>query len=226
MNYFLIKALSNSDLTALARAYNALPDNRAELEDIFNFGSLVDGMLSEPFKVDYFRGALLQYDGPRIVYEPAIFAQAEELAKVCKRDPVIAHILRQMVGQYIFVRNLTFEYEADLYTIKSKCKFDAYGKLLAMSADYKTTACTSKKQFREAIDFFHWDRQGAFYMDLGKVNRHWIIGISKKTGEVFKHAIERGDATYSRGRDKYVKWAYRWQLLNLDAFVNNLIISI
>lgn len=216
--YWDIQAVSNSDLTALARAYNAVPDNRAELEDIFNFGSLVDAMLSEKHRVDYWRGTLQDDRTGYIQYTSEIFMQAQQLAEACAKDPVIAHILRQMIGQYIFVRSLGFDYEGDTYTIRGKCKFDAYGKALEMGADYKTTSCTSKKQFREAIEFFHWDRQGAFYMDLARINKHWIIGISKKTGEIFKHAIQRGDEVYLRGRAKYSHWAYRWDLLGMESF--------
>jgi len=213
MNYYERPEVSNSDLTALARIYNALPDNRAELEDVFNFGSLVDAMLSEEFKVDYHRRTLQEDDGRIIQYDPDTFAQGRDLARLCRRDPVIASILSQMVGQYIFVRTLHFDYQGEEFQIRARCKFDAFGKALSMGADYKTTACTSRKQFRDAISFFHWDRQGAFYMDLAGIDRHWIIGISKKTGEIFKHAIQRGDETYLAGRAKYCYWAHKWKLL-------------
>lgn len=213
MNYFSRPEVSNSDLTALARNYNALPDNRAELEDIFNFGSLVDGMLTEDWRVNPLRLTLRQDYGDDLVYEADVFLQADLLARSCKRDPVISSIIKQMVGQYVFIRTLGFSYEGEELEIRARCKFDEYGKSLSMGADFKTTSCASRKQFREAISFFHWDRQAAFYMDLAKIDRQWIIGISKKTGEIFKHAIQRGDETYLAGRAKYSFWAYRWKLL-------------
>lgn len=221
MNYYSRPEVSNSDLTALARLYNALPDNRAELEDIFNFGSLVDAMLSEEEKVDFHRGTLREDGGRIIQYEADIFEQAYNLARHSRKDPVIGAILKQMVGQYIFIRRLAFEYEGEELEIRARCKFDAYGKSLSMGADYKTTSCANRKQFREAISFFHWDRQGAFYMDLARIDRHWIIGISKKTGEIFKHAIQRGDPVYLEGKAKYSLWAYRWKLL-IEPFTLNL----
>lgn len=213
MNYYQRPEVSNSDLTALARQYNAVPDNRAELEDIFNFGSLVDAMLTEDWRVDHFRGQLHEEGGQIITYDPDTYAQAVRLADGCKKDPVIAAIIKQMVGQYVFIRSLGFTFEGEDLEIRARCKFDAYGKSLSMGADYKTTSCTSRKQFREAISFFHWDRQAAFYMDLARIERHWIIGVSKKTGEIFKHAIQRGDETYNVGRIKYSFWAYRWKIL-------------
>jgi hypothetical protein len=54
-------------------------------------------------------------------------------------------------------------------------------------------------------------------MDLAKIDTFWIIAISKKNGQIFKHAIKRGDPTYESGRRKYSLWAYRW-LLFVDSF--------
>jgi len=161
--------------------------------DIFNFGSLVDAMLSEEFRINPLTLTLRQDIGPDIVYASDIFLQADRLADRCKKDPVIAEILKRMIGQYIFIRSLGFTYEGEDLALRARCKFDAYGKALAMGADYKTTA--------------------AFYMDLARIEMFWIIGISKVTGEIFKHAIRRGDAVYLAGRAKYSFWAYRWKLL-------------
>lgn len=219
-NYWNIKALSNSELTALARAVNALPDNRAELEDVFNFGSLVDAMLTESWKVNRIERTLLQDDGFYLEYSAALFDQAVRLVEYCRKDPVISMIVKHMIGQYIFVRSMQIDFKGYSCVVKCKCKFDAYSKLLRMGADYKTTSCTTEKQFIEAIDFFHWDRQGAFYMDLGKIDKHWIIGISKPTGKIFKYAIERGGEAYERGKNKYCKWATRYDMLGLDAFAD------
>lgn len=213
MNYYDRPELSNSDLTALARMYNALPDNREELEDVFNFGSLVDAMLSERHRVDFALRELTEDGGRVIRYSPAVFTQAERLATLAKRDPVIRALVENAVGQYVFIRTIVFDFEGEEYAIKSRCKFDAYARPLAMGADYKTTACTSYNQFKNAISHFHWDRQAAFYMDLARIDRHWIIGISKKTGQIFKHAIERDDETYKVGRAKYCYWAAKWATL-------------
>lgn len=213
MNYFDLPEVSNSDLTALARACKGVPDNRDELEDIFNFGSLVDAMLTEDHKVGYKTRTLLQDDGSLLFYTEVIFAQAEKLADNLRKDPLVSQFLRVMKGQYVFVRSLRFIYHDEEYVIRARCKFDGYAKLFKTGLDYKTTACTSQKQFNAAIDFFHWDRQAAFYMDLAGIDRHWIIGISKKNGKVFKFAIQRGDEVYNRGRSKYAFWAYRWLIL-------------
>jgi hypothetical protein len=220
LNYFKLPAVSNSDLTALFKLFYGIRDNSDELEDIFNFGSLVDALLTELFRVDIYQRSLTQEDGTVIYYEPTVFMHAQHLADNCRKDPLVLRLLDASAGQYIFMRTLQFEYEEESYSIMARCKFDLFSKKFSTGVDFKSTACATRKQFKAAILHFHWDKQAAFYMDLAKIDRHWIIGISKKTGEVFKHAIERGDPFYESGRAKYTRWAYYWTLL-IDPFVTN-----
>lgn len=212
MNYYRRSEVSNSDLTALMRVYYGKDDISEELEGVYAFGSLVDAMLTEPLKVRTIDMTLTEDDGNVIQFSYDDFVQATIMANRARKDPIIAAIIKHMAGQYIFVRTLRFQYEGEDLALRCRCKFDQFSKAMKMGADYKTTSCTSLKQFREAIPHFHWDRQAAFYMDLARIDRHWIIGISKKTGEVFKHVIERGDLLHTAGVAKYSFWAYRWKL--------------
>jgi hypothetical protein len=213
MNYFDLPEVSSSDLGALKREYYGLPDNREQLEEIFNFGSLVDAMLTEREKLDYLTLGLRQENGFYIYYTYDTWRRAEVLAEAARKDPVIGRMLDWMVGQYIFRRTLSFDYQGDEYKIRARCKFDLLAKKLLTGLDFKTTACTTQKQFEESIDFFDWDKQASYYMDISKNNYHWIVGISKKNDKIFKYAIERGDAMHKRGADKYSVWAYRWVTL-------------
>jgi hypothetical protein len=205
--YFSLPEVSNSDLKELRRLYNvaALRD----LAKVFGFGSLVDALLTERWKVDFTR-CTLNDDGREISFASADFALALRLVEYLQADPLIRLFLDTMVGQYIFRRTLKFTYEGDEYQIRGRCKFDLFSRVHRFGLDFKTTACTTLKSFRESIEFLDYDQAAAWYMDLAKIDRFWIIGISKKTGEIFKYAIERGDETYERGRAKYALWAYRW----------------
>lgn len=207
VNYYALPEVSSSDLGELERLFYNRP--RPDLEQIFAFGSLVDAMLTEP--------ALLlsmtyqMRDGNRLVdFDVATWRLAETLASNLRTDPIIARLLPFSRGQYIFRRTLEFAYEGEAYKIRSRCKFDLLARAFSMGLDFKTTSCTSQKQFEEAIAFFDWDKQGAYYMDIARIDRHWIAGVSKKTGKVFKYVIERGDETHKRGQEKYSIWAYRW----------------
>jgi hypothetical protein len=216
-NYYLLPAVSCSDLKSLLLAFYAVPDRREALQDTFNFGSLVDAMLTEPHKVDHKRKALIEDTGNVIYFDEVTFRSALKLAEAMRKDPIVAQLLAVSAGQYVFTRRLSFEYEGDIYEIPARCKYDLFSKPFRTGADFKTTACTTLKAFRESIDFFYYDMGAAWYMDLAKIDTFWIIAISKKNGQIFKHAIKRGDETYESGRRKYSLWAYRW-LLFVDSF--------
>lgn len=208
--YFLRPEVSNSELLALRRAYYSVPD--PDLEQVYRFGSLVDAMLTEDGRVDYILHQL--HDDDEIInYTGAEFVLATSMVDACKVDPVIRAFIEGGRSQHIFIKTIGFTYDGEEYQIKGRCKFDSIKKSIKTGADYKTTACTTRKACLAAIDYFNYDQQGAWYMDLAGTDRHWIIFISKKTKQVFKFAIERGDAVYEQGRRKYSFWARVWLML-------------
>jgi hypothetical protein len=209
-DYFSLPAVSNSDLKELKKAYYA--ETPRDLAAVFAFGNLVDAMLTERVKLDL-RGLGLWENGRLTVFTFEAWQLAKTLAEAIKNDPVVKLLLPTLLPQYVFVKTLSFTYEEQAYQILGRCKFDGYSKRVATGADYKTTACTTLKAFRESIEFFDYDQGAAWYMDLAKIDRFWLIGISKKNGQIFKHAVQRGDETYNRGRAKYSLWAYRWLVL-------------
>jgi hypothetical protein len=208
--YFTLPEVSNSNLKELKSSYYV--ETPRDLAAVFAFGSLVDALLTEPWKVDY-RSCSLNDDGWIIPFTKADFELAVKLVQYLKADPLIKLFLDTMVGQYIFRRTLVFTYEGGEYRIRGRCKFDLFSRAYLFGLDFKTTACTTLKAFRESIEFLDYDQAAAWYMDLAKIDRFWIVGISKKTGEIFKYVIQRGDETYERGRAKYSLWAYRWLTL-------------
>jgi len=221
-NYFDLPEVSSSDLGALERTFYGADDNRDALKGTFNFGSLVDAMLTETRKLDFVMHTLTEEGGEVIEFDVKVWRDAERLASALRKDPLVSLMLAVMVGQYIFRRTLTFNYEGEEYTIRGRCKFDGYYHHLGIGLDYKTTACKTLKEFRASIDHFNYDRQAAWYMDLTGINQHWIIGISKVTGEIFKHVVARGDETHRRGVEKYSLWAYRWIIL-IGGFTSKLL---
>lgn len=208
--YFLRPEVSNSELLDLRRAYYSVPDQ--DLEQVYNFGSLVDAMLTEVWRCDSLFRTLKDDDG-LIEYTVAEWMLAAAMAAVCERDPVIQAFIQGGKSQHIFIKRLSFSYDGDEYSIKGRCKFDSIKKAIKTGADYKTTACTTRKACLAAIGYFNYDQQAAWYMDLAGTDRHWLIFISKKTKEVFKFAIERGDAMYEQGKRKYSFWARVWLML-------------
>lgn len=213
VNYYDLPQVSNSDLTALARACNALPDNREELEDVFNFGSLVDAMLTESFRLSYGLRTLTDEYGRVTYYTQEVWDQASTMVRQARKDKVISMALKQMIGQYVFVRRFVFTFGGLDEYLMMRCKFDQYHRALRMGMEYKTTSCRTKKQFREAVDHFHWDRAAHIYINLGRAESHWIKGISKETGEIFTIAVNKGHEIYTNGGQKAAYWCNKWNIL-------------
>lgn len=212
-SYFNLNAVSNSNLKELEKMFYVKPDNREGLQEIFNFGSLVDALLTEAWRVNWSTRELHLETGELVFFDVEAFELAKKLVALMKADRVISRLLDCMISQYVFMRTLTFEYEGTEHQIKARCKFDGFSKLFKIGVDYKGLSVTSEAQFLTAVDFFDYDQQAAWYMDLAGIDSHWIIAISKKNGKIFKLAIKRGDEIYLRGRAKYSKWAYRWIML-------------
>jgi hypothetical protein len=210
-SYFNHPNVSNSDLKSLRDMFYGIVRDYPVMA--FLFGSLVDAMLTEEHLVNYTDRTLFN-NGKHVLIDAVTFKLAQRLAERLRKDPVISLLLKHMTGQYEVYRTLEFEYEGDLYHIPARVKFDGYCKLTREdSVDYKTTTCTTQRQFEESIYYFDYDQQGAWYMDVGRTNRHWIIGISKVNKKIFKYAIDRTTPVYKSGYIKYTKWSFMWLTL-------------
>lgn len=212
--YYQRSEVSNSDLTALKELLHPRLQfgNR---EEAFRFGSLVDAIITEPDRVNYYR---LTVDDTQ--YTEAEFLHAREmyasLRAEARRDPFLAYVLENAETQRFMVsHDQEFEYCGFPFKLNTRCKWDWWLDLANFGGDLKTTAATSQKEFEEMIDFFDWDRSRAWYMDIACSDRDFIYAISKKNSKVFKKHITRGDAVYNAGRDKYEELAFQYWCLNL-----------
>lgn len=210
--YFSRSEVSNSDLTELE---NILYPRMqfGDKEKAFRFGTLLDAMITEPARVDYFK---LMVDDTR--YAPEDFALAEEmthsLRKEARKDQFLAKVLEAADTQkYMVNKGQTFEYGNFKYTLDTRCKWDWWLPEFGFGGDLKSTAAETQKQFDEAIDFFDWDRSRAWYMDIAGSNQDFIYAVSKKNCRVFKAFIKRGDDTYIKGKEKYSELAFRYWML-------------
>lgn len=183
------------------------------------FGSLVDALITEPHLVDATARTLIDSAGDVYTFSAEQWAQAEDMKRDTLANSFVAFLLKSMQFQEEkYIRDKVFN--VDGYEIKMhvKCKYDGVSFEKKIGADLKTTACTTAKSFLESILMFNYDRQGAWYMDLGELDRFVIIGISKiknKLGHhpIFVFAIERGDAMHSAGRAKYERLVRVYDLL-------------
>lgn len=209
MKYFSHPAVSNSNLKALAQMYYAL--RKIDAAAAFRFGLLVDCILTEEWKLT--DNQIEDEDGKVVTYTDQEVSLARRMANTVQSDAVVRLLIQGGEGQRIFIRDLPMMFEGREFVLQVRCKFDWYHAGFNTGVDYKTTACATKKAFQESIEFFDYDQAAAFYMDIAEIDFFWIIGISKKNGQVFKFAIQRGDAVYEEGKRKYLYWCNKWDIL-------------
>lgn len=209
-SYYNRNEVSNSDLTELKNLlYPRL--QFGDKEKIFAFGSLVDAIITEPDRVNYYQ---LTVDD--VKYTEDDFALAREMHKSLlmesRKDEFLDYVLKNSDTQKFMVKEREFDYTGFEYHLPTRCKWDWFLSSVGFGGDLKTTFAVSQAQFDEAVDFFDWDRSRAWYMDIAGSNKDFIYAISKKNCKVFKKFIERGDQVYRRGFDKYNELAFKYYL--------------
>lgn len=214
VNYYERSEVSNSDLTELKNLLHPRLQF-GDKEAAFRFGSLVDAIITEPDRVNYY-----QYTVDDVQYTEDEFQHAQEMYRSLRRearnDAFLAKVLEIADTQRCMVnKQQQFEYGGFVFTLDTRCKWDWFLDLFGFGGDLKTTFASTQKEFDEAVDFFDWDRSRAWYMDIAHSDRDFIYGISKKNCCVFKKFINRDDAIYKRGREKYEELAFQYWCLNL-----------
>ena len=213
--YYQRSEVSNSDLTALKELL--YPRQQfGDREKAFRFGSLVDAIITEPERVNYYR---LTVDN--VTYTEEEFYHAREMYRSlraeARSDRFLRHVLDHASTQRFMVNDAQhFEYCGFPFFLPTRCKWDWWLDDARFGGDLKSTFASSPQEFEEAVDFFDWDRSRAWYMDVARSNQDFIYAISKKNCRVFKKFIRRDDPVYTRGRDKYEHLAFMWWCLNLS----------
>lgn len=212
--YYLRKEVSNSDLTALKDLLHPRLQFGSR-DEAFRFGNLVDALITEPTRVNYYR---LTVDDTQ--YTEDEFRHAQEMHRSlraeARSDKFLDYVLRNAETQRFMVNeSQEMEYCGFRFALPTRCKWDWW--LGKFGGDLKSTFASTQKEFEEAVDFFDWDRSRAWYMDIAGSDRDFIYAISKKNCRVFKKHIRRGDAVYNAGRDKYEELAFQYWALNLTA---------
>lgn len=211
--YYSRNEVSNSDLTELKNLLYPRTQY-GDKEKAFKFGSLIDAMITEPGKVDFY-----QLKVGDVQYLEEDFRLATEMRKSLlmesRKDRFLSTVLKLSDTQKVSIRRgQVFDYCGFEFTLDTRCKWDWFLNAMGFGGDLKSTAAASQKEFEDAVDFFDWDRSRAWYMDIVGSDRDFIYAISKKNCKIFKYFIQRGDATYERGKEKYLDLAFKyWQLI-------------
>lgn len=205
--YYSRPEVSNSDLSALKKLLYG--GTEFDPTEAYKFGTLIDCMLTEPDKVNFFN-----YTCADEQYTPEQFEQARQMKRAFFKDDLARRMLEQASTQAVMFRDMEIEFEDFRFSLPVRCKWDLWMKLLNWGGDIKSTTATSQKQFEAAARHFDYDRQRAFYMDIAGSNQDILIAISKVNFQVFKIPIKRGDEFFRSGQDKYRELAFQyWNLI-------------
>lgn len=211
-SYYSRPEVSNSDLTQLKNLLHPRLQY-GDREAAFRFGSLVDALVTEPNRVNRYRFTVddVQYSEDEFEHATQML---RSLRSEARRDAFLAKVLETADTQRcMFNKWQQFQYGGFSFSLDTRCKWDWFLTPYGFGGDLKTTFASTQKEFDEAVDFFDWDRSRAWYMDIARSDRDFIYGISKKNGCVFKKFINRDDAIYKRGREKYEELAFQYWCL-------------
>ena len=205
--YYNRPEVSNSDLVELKKHF--MP--RMQIGDIqaaYRFGTLVDAIITEPEKLDFFNRTIDDY---------SYSAEEIEIANLMKRaylkDEYCRSSHRLAVFQKVFAHPVQLEHEGFEFSLAMRCKFDRWFPAIGAGDDLKSTACTTQKQFEEAIRYFDYDQQRAVYMTLSGSKRDMLIGISKENFKIFKVPITRDSELFKTGMQKFQDNAFKYWTL-------------
>lgn len=212
-NYRSFPAVSNSDLGWLEKYW--LPQKQViDLEKAYANGTLIDCMITEAHKVDYFNHRV---QGETYQYSADEFANSEEMKKAFYRDEFCRQMVKQCSFQRISYRpRFQITYNGMTFMLPAKSKWDLFCESFDLSGDIKSTACTTQKQCEEAMYHFKYPRSRAWYMDLEGRNNDILIFISKVNYKIFKIPVKRDSEIYRLGKQEYEELAFRWAYLFQD----------
>jgi hypothetical protein len=213
MNYFNRPEVSNSDLSALKKYW--LPSYQViDIESAYRNGTLIDALITEPERVDLFKRTI-QDEYCDYTYSIKEIETAEEMKRSFMRDEFCRLMVQRCEMQKVSVDpKFLIEYEGHKFRLPVRGKWDLFGGAsFPIDGDIKSTAATTQKQFEEAIRYFDYQRQGAFYMNIEGRSKFMIIGISKINFKVFKVPIIRGEELFSEGVSSYSEIAFKYWYL-------------
>lgn len=207
--YYGRPEVSNSDLTELKELLYPRPQF-GDREAAFRFGTLVDAIITEPQRVNFYQHTV--DDTP---YSDDEFQLAVEMRRAlyaeARKDPFLDKVLNTASTQCVSINPCQqFNYGDLTFTLPTRCKWDWFLDIVHFGGDLKSTFAETQAQFDEAVDFFDWDRSRAWYMDVAGTDMDFIYAISKKNCRIFKKFIQRDDPIYRQGREKYEDLAFRY----------------
>lgn len=213
-NYFDRAEVSNSDLSWLKMELLSSAE-RKDFKDAYRMGSLIDCMITEAHRIDYFKLQLLDYPEPghNEQFTKEEFETCQKMKAAFRADDFCMGLLKQSTGQMVMSDTVSFDYCGLEFSLKMRCKYDLWSDILKWGGDIKSTTATTQKQFEDAVRFFDYDRQRVEYMLISGAKRDMLIGISKVNYKIFKVPVTINSSIFMSGYEKLSSLAFRWWTL-------------
>lgn len=200
--------VSNSDLGACDDWINGR-ERPANIQAAYDFGNLIDALMTEPQLVDMDRMTVRLAHGTEASFTPELFHKAQNMKRDAICDPTLQRVFENMDFQceiYIDEFRVNNEY-ADV-TMPIRLKMDGNASRIRTGMDLKSTQCKTQAAFEQSLYHFNYDKQVYSYMEGSGSDRFWLLGVGKvayKCGKhpVFKFGVKRGDPFYLSGQKKY-----------------------
>ena len=176
--------------------------------EAYKFGNLLDAMLTEPSRVDF-----LQRTCDTDKFTKEVFEQAQSMKRAFLRDETAKVLIEMADTQKVMSSRMNLNFSGIDFALNTRCKWDIWRPDLNWGGDIKSTAATTQKGFEDAVRYFDYDRQRAWYMDIAGSKQDILIAVSKVNFRVFKVYITRDSELYREGRAKYHELAFRWWLM-------------
>lgn len=193
MNYFDHDYVSNSDLKAIVNKTEQKREEPANLQQIFEAGTLNHHALLEPHKADK----------THIGYNTAV-----TMAKTVLEDKMC----RSLIMMPDFRREHEW-YKQNLFGLKGvRCKTDGDSRAMSTIFEYKGLAITTENGFDSAIENHDYDQSAFLYLNVVGYKNYLIVGVSKKDPKkLFKRLITREHKWYSSGGAKTERAVRVWK---------------
>lgn len=208
-SYYQRSEVSNSDLSKLKQVL--YPRDMPDPTQAYRFGNLIDAMITEPERVDYFQKCC-----DNDVFSDSDWRIAERMKAAFWSDSLCENLMKGVETQKVMVKRRALSFKGYDFELDVRCKWDGWRPDLGYGFDIKSTSAQTQNEFETAARYFDYPRQRSWYMDIAESNFDVLIGISKKNFKVFKIAIKRGDSFYREGYEDYINLAFRYHILRAE----------
>ncbi len=172
-----------------------------DLQDIYEISILINTMIFENNKVDYYTKKVQGLDRYFTI-------EHFELAKNIKKAFLNNNICKMLNTNSKYNH---FEYNSNFIINYSEFQFEmAAGANVTLlqhhtkiGCDLKFTSTKTLQEFKDSCIEYSYYRKAALAMDVLDLNNFMLIGISKKNYNVFIIPIKKGDDNYKTGKKEY-----------------------